>query len=157
MIGDFNEILHSDEYWGSGSRPFNQIAEFIRVANDCSLINLGYRGPKFTWCNRRFEENLVYARLDRGLHNLEWVQLFPPSKLSHVPFGFSYHMALQMNSKQKLLVHPSENTKCLRFEVFWMHDPNCEDINRSSWNSLQWGTPMFRVTQKIKAVRVALL
>ena len=25
LIGDFNEILHSDEYWGSGSRLFNQI------------------------------------------------------------------------------------------------------------------------------------
>ena len=54
LIGDFNEILHSDEYWGSGSRPFNQIAEFTRVVDDYSLIDLGYRGPKYTWCNRRF-------------------------------------------------------------------------------------------------------
>ena len=44
-----------------------------------------------------------------------------------------------------------------RFKAFWMHDPNYEDIIRSSWDSLQWGTPMFQVTQKIKAVRVALL
>ena len=35
-------------------------------------------------------------------------------------------------------------------------DPNCEDIIMSSWDTLQWGTPMFRLTQKIKAVRVAL-
>ena len=44
-----------------------------------------------------------------------------------------------------------------RFETFWMREPNCEDIISSSWDSLQWGTPMFRVTQKIKAIRVALL
>ena len=37
-----------------------------------------------------------------------------------------------------------------------MCDPNCEDIIMSSWDTLQWGTPMFRLTQKIKAVRVAL-
>ncbi|KAL4652850.1 hypothetical protein ACB092_01G261100, partial [Castanea dentata] len=41
LIGDFNEILHSDEYWGSGSRPFHQIAEFTRIVDDCSLIDLG--------------------------------------------------------------------------------------------------------------------
>ena len=32
-------------------------------------------------------------------------------------------------------------------------DPNCEDIIMSSWDTLQWGTPMFRLTQKIKAVK----
>ena len=64
LIGDFNEILHSYEYWDSGSQPFNQIAEFARVMDDYSLIDLGYKGPKYTWCNRRFEGNLVYARLD---------------------------------------------------------------------------------------------
>ena len=44
-----------------------------------------------------------------------------------------------------------------RFEAFWMCDPNYEDIIKSSWDTLQWGTPIFRLTQKIKAVRVALL
>lgn len=38
-----------------------------------------------------------------------------------------------------------------------MRDSNCEDIIRSNWDSLQWSTPMFRLTQKIKAIRVALL
>ena len=111
LIRDFNEILHSDEYWGSGSRPANQIAEFTRVVDDCSLMDLGYRGPKFTWCNRRFEGNLVYARLDRGLHNQEWIQMFPQSKLSHVPFGFSDHMAL-------LVKLHTENTRCLGLKHF---------------------------------------
>lgn len=44
-----------------------------------------------------------------------------------------------------------------QFEAFWMHDLNCEDIIRNSWDSVQWSTPMFRVTQKKKAIRVALL
>ncbi|XP_075662915.1 uncharacterized protein LOC142632377 [Castanea sativa] len=157
LNGDFNGILHSDEYWGSGSRPFNQIAEFTRVVDDCSLIDLGYRGPKFTWCNRRFEGNLVYARLDRGLHNLEWMQLFPQSKLPHVPFGFSDHMALFVKLQTDAVNPPIRKHRMFRFEAFWMRDPNCEDIIRSSWDFLQWGTLMFRVIQKIKAVRVALL
>lgn len=31
LLDDFNEILALEEYWGSGSRPFNQIAEFNRA------------------------------------------------------------------------------------------------------------------------------
>lgn len=62
--------------------------------DDCSLLDLGFSGPNFTWCNRRFKGNLVYARLDCGLYNLEWLELFPHFKLSYNPFGFSDHMAL---------------------------------------------------------------
>ena len=120
-------------------------------------MDLGYRGPKFTWCNGRFEGNLVYARLDRGLPNQEWIQMFPQSKLSHVPFGFSVHMALLVKLHTEDVNPSIRKNRMFRFEAFWMRDPNCEEIIRTSWDSLQWGTPMFRVTQKIKAVRVALL
>ena len=47
--------------------------------------------------------------------------------------------------------------RLFQFEAFWMRDPNCEDIIRSSWDTLQWGTLMFQLTQKIKAVKLALL
>ena len=83
--------------------------------------------------------------------------MFPQSKLSHVPFGFSDHMALLVKLQTNAASPPIRKHKLFRFKAFWMHDPNCEAIIRSSWDSLQWGTPMFRVTQKIKAVKVALL
>ena len=65
LMGDFNEILHPNEYWGSGSHPYTQIVEFHRTINDCSLLDLGFEGPRFTWCNNRFQGKLVYERLDR--------------------------------------------------------------------------------------------
>lgn len=71
-----------------------QTAEFQRVVDDCSLLDLGFEGPKFTWCNNRFWGNLVYVRLDRGLYNQEWLDLFPHSKLFHIPFSFSDHLGL---------------------------------------------------------------
>ncbi|XP_075655141.1 uncharacterized protein LOC142625348 [Castanea sativa] len=157
LLGDFNEIFHPNEYCGSGSRPYNQIVEFTRAVDDCSLIDLGFSGPKYTWCNRRFEGNLVYARLDRGLYNLEWLNLFPHSKLPHKPFGFFDHMALVAKLHTSAGNSSVKKHRFFQFEAFWMRDPKCEDIIRSSWDTIQWGTPMFRLTQKIKAVRVALL
>ena len=132
LLGDFNEILHPDKYCGSGSRPYNQIAKFARTVDDCSLLDLGFSGPKFTWCNRRFEGNLVYARLDRGLCNLKWLDLFPSSKISHIPFGFSDLMALVVKLQSLEGESSSKKHRLFRFKAFWMRNPNCEDIIKSS-------------------------
>ena len=157
-MGDFNEILHPDEYWGNGSRPLSQIAEFQRVADDCSLLDLGFEGPKFTWCNNRFRGNLVYVRLDRGLYNQEWLDLFPNSKLFHIPFGFSDHLALLTDIKGAVpVIARGHKHRYFRFEALWTRMPECEEVIRSSWDTPQWGTPMYCISQKIKAVRVALL
>ncbi|XP_075654705.1 uncharacterized protein LOC142624853 [Castanea sativa] len=158
LMGDFNEILHPDEYWGKGARPFTQIIEFQRVVDDCSLLDLGFEGPKFTWCNNRFQGNLVYERLDRGLYNQEWLNLFPLSKLFHIPFGFSDHLALLTEIKASSPVIPrGPKHSFFRFEALWTRNAECEAVIRSSWDIPQWGTPMYRLSQKIKAVRVALL
>lgn len=85
------------------------------------------------------------------------MQLFPQSKLSHVPFGFFDHMALLVKLQTNAANPPIRKHRMFRFQAFWMRDPNCEDIISFSWDFLQWGTPMFWVTQKIKVVRVALL
>ena len=56
-------------------------------------------------------------------------------------------MALLVKLQIDAVSPPIKKDKVFRFEAFWMCDPNCEDIIRSSWDSLQWGTPMFWVTQ----------
>ena len=37
VLDDFNEILFPDEYSGSGSRPYNQIAKFTKAVDDFLL------------------------------------------------------------------------------------------------------------------------
>ena len=56
-------------------------------------------------------------------------------------------MALLVKLQIDAVSPPIKKDKVFRFEAFWMCDPNCEDIIGSSWDSLQWGTPMFWVTQ----------
>lgn len=81
-------------------------------------MDLGFKGPKFTWCNKRFEGNLVYARLDCGLHNQEWLQFFSQSSLSHIPFGFSDHMALMVKVQATPEIKPTKKHRFFRFEAF---------------------------------------
>ncbi|CAL2233413.1 unnamed protein product [Prunus armeniaca] len=47
--------------------------------------SLGFSGAKFTWCNKRNAEGIVWKRLDRVLSNIAGRFLFPKAHLSHLP------------------------------------------------------------------------
>lgn len=48
-LGDFNEILKADEQEGGDLRSERQMRGFCNAVNVCQLIDLGYKGNKFTW------------------------------------------------------------------------------------------------------------
>lgn len=74
IAGDFNEILNGEEHSNfqgvglstAGMRDFDNIVQY------CSLSDLGYQGPKFTWCNKR-DEGIICKKLDRILVNEAWL------------------------------------------------------------------------------------
>ncbi|XP_059431505.1 uncharacterized protein LOC132165008 [Corylus avellana] len=76
-IGDFNEIVTSSEKWGGGERAQRQMFGFRQVLENCGLSDLGFRGPKYTWSNCRDNHEFTKERLDRGVANLIWRDLFP--------------------------------------------------------------------------------
>ena len=48
-VGDFNELLRSDEKLGANRRSHNQMQLFREAVDACSFLDLGYLGSKFTW------------------------------------------------------------------------------------------------------------
>lgn len=91
VIGDFNKILYHHEifFWGVGGRegrqrPNWQISTFRNVVNDCALRDLGFRGNKFTWSNRREAPQCTIERLDRALANIHWWGKFPNASVTQI-------------------------------------------------------------------------
>ena len=73
-MGDFNEILDGEEhsnYQDSGLST-SGMRDFEEVVQHCRLLDMGYQGPKFTWCNKR-DEGIVCKKLDRILVNETWL------------------------------------------------------------------------------------
>lgn len=68
-IWDFNEILTNDEKFGDANRPFSQMERFKEALYDCELTDLGYKGSKYTWSNKREGGEFTKERLDRVLGN----------------------------------------------------------------------------------------
>uniref|UniRef100_A0A2N9FI47 CCHC-type domain-containing protein n=1 Tax=Fagus sylvatica TaxID=28930 RepID=A0A2N9FI47_FAGSY len=157
VMGDFNEVMSLEEQWGRINRSLPQMAAFRDALLDCSLQDLGYQGPDFSWSNRREDGALVRAQLDRGVANNAWLSLFPSYQVHHVVFAASDHMGLLilMNPPQ---ASPSINRKKLfRFDHSWVRELGCEETIKMAWSCPVSGTPMFRVAQKIKNCRMQLL
>jgi hypothetical protein len=68
-VGDFNEILSNFEKSNSSYRPPRQMLEFKQALADGNLADLGFVGPKFTWCNSRSGDDFIMERLYRTVAN----------------------------------------------------------------------------------------
>ena len=65
MLGDFNEILSSEDKYGGNHINLNRALEFKACLDNCNFLDLGFSGPKFTWTNKRPISSLILERLDR--------------------------------------------------------------------------------------------
>ncbi|KAK9723927.1 hypothetical protein RND81_05G034900 [Saponaria officinalis] len=82
--GDFNSVLGPEELIGapvqlSEIRPFRECVKYCEVA-DCKAV-----GAYFTWNNKQPSGRRVFSRLDRVMHNGEWVMSFPDTVANFMP------------------------------------------------------------------------
>ncbi|KAL4281614.1 hypothetical protein GQ457_03G026570 [Hibiscus cannabinus] len=131
VIGDFNELLFANEKVGGRPRNQRQMINFGRVLSDCSLEDVGYAGPWFTWEKGKFEGTNIRERLDRGVANKNWWNLFPHFHLAHLTHAFSDHCPLLLNTDNR---SPSRyRVSHFRFEASWLLEESCEEEVRRLW------------------------
>lgn len=131
-IGDFNEMLSSDEKNGRIPKPLGLMQAFSSTLLHWRLVDLGYSGKIFTWRNGRQELEFVEERLDRVCANTAWSKLFPRARVEHLNVVYSDHDPIQLN-----LDNSSPQIVCRehlqRFEEKWVPHTECEDRIRTSW------------------------
>ncbi len=126
VMGDFNEIISLDEKWGREDRSLAIMAAFREAMLDCYLQDLGFRGPEFTWSNRRVNGDLVRVRLDRCIANEEWLSLFPRVQVSHVIVSSSNHMGALANLDPPIGPPMGRRRRRFRFGHIWVRESGCE-------------------------------
>ena len=65
-IGDYNVALNSTEKLSKRSVQGSQMNDFHEALEHCHLEDLGFRGYKYTWNNKRPSEANTRVRLDRA-------------------------------------------------------------------------------------------
>ncbi|XP_075092464.1 uncharacterized protein LOC142172691 [Nicotiana tabacum] len=69
--GDFNEVLKARDKFGGNPINLSRSNLFCNCIKRCHLIDLGYKGSKFTWTNKRYSSrtSLILERIDRCFAN----------------------------------------------------------------------------------------
>ncbi|KAJ8448033.1 hypothetical protein Cgig2_028909 [Carnegiea gigantea] len=90
-LGDFNETRSMSERKNCSDNLQQRCSNFDNWINNNGLIDLGFSGPEFTWCRGIKPEHRKYARLDRGLCNLQWRLRFEEASIRHLLQNQSDH------------------------------------------------------------------
>ena len=91
LAGDFNEPLLDEDKFGGRRVSINRSLLFKDCLDRCSMMDLGFLGPRYTWTNKRDINNLILERIDRFFMNLEWCTLYLEAKVMHLPRCHSDH------------------------------------------------------------------
>lgn len=133
--GDFNDVIIAAEKFGEGGRPINNkwADSLTNCINYCNLLDLGFKGSRYIWKNKRKPGYTILERLDRTFANHGWLNLFPNAMIRHLTRTHSDHCPLLIT-----LQPPKPQTqKYFRFEIIWATHPNFNNLVQQSWNPHQ--------------------
>ncbi|XP_026450633.1 uncharacterized protein LOC113350721 [Papaver somniferum] len=119
FIGDFNAIVCNDEKFGGLLVLNSNISYFNDFIQMNHLIDLGYKGPAYTWTNGREIKGLIRQRLDRVLANPEWCSCFHNAAVLHLPRIESDHAPILLNTCRNIARAPPN----YKFEAHWLSHP----------------------------------
>ncbi|XP_047251490.1 uncharacterized protein LOC124886655 [Capsicum annuum] len=94
--GAFNKILTFSDKYGGNAINNSRAGHFWNCINNCKLLNLGFKGSKYTWTNKRYRNrgNLILERLDRCFANETWIHKLPEATVTHLSKIHSDHCPL---------------------------------------------------------------
>ncbi|XP_074299115.1 uncharacterized protein LOC141630143 [Silene latifolia] len=125
--------------------------EFINWKIRNELIDIPFKGPRYTWCNNRKGEKRVYERLDKALASKDWLIYFPNSGIKHYPVQISDHAPIELD----LHLTESEGKRPYKMDAWVLDHEECMQGIRASWNLEVVGSPAFRVVRKLARVRTS--
>ncbi|XP_028773891.1 uncharacterized protein LOC114730946 [Neltuma alba] len=128
IAGDFNSVLYSSERRTSTGRRREGCPHFLQFVNDCTLLDLGFSGPRFTW-----RRGLSFARLDRVLVNHHWFDSYSNTLVYHLPKIQSDHRPLKLSSGLNTIA--PKQTQQFRFLAPWLTHPQFSQLVRNNWST----------------------
>jgi hypothetical protein len=155
-LGDFNEIVCMGEKTSKAARSYSQIRAFQCALSDSGLGDLGFKGPKFTWCNGREGSENNKERLDRAVANAEWCSLFNLVNVEVLPRTCSDHSPILVSaSSTREVVWPKSNI--FRFEAAWAKSKEQGEVIKKVWRAkFNSESPWVTVMRNLEKSRNAL-
>lgn len=129
VVGDFIDMMFAQEK--IGGRPHSRVLldGFKETINDCGLMDMGFIGNEFTRERSRGHHNWLHERLDRGLANLSWQNMFPDAQVRVCNVSTSDHLPLVVELNKQVYVPKGQR---FRFENIWIKEADCYNLINES-------------------------
>ncbi|XP_059288842.1 uncharacterized protein LOC132042262 [Lycium ferocissimum] len=137
VCGDFNSILGPEEKLGGTAYKLSKSLNFIECLTDCGLVDMGYSGNAFTWCNERKMEDIIWKRLDRMVANDEMGSMFSSISVQHLA-----------REDFQDIVNEQWN-KTIDGNIFWSIQQKMKRVSKaiSEWSRNKIGDIFFKANQ----------
>ncbi|KAF7843116.1 reverse transcriptase [Senna tora] len=129
-LGDFNDILSNAEKFGGCIRSSGSLLEFQNLVHDCDWVDLGFKGPKFTWSNKQLGGDLIKERLDRCFCNLVAREQYQNAMVIHLEAISSDHNPLIIDLKPMV----KKGRRPFKFENMWMEHEDYAEVVGEGWD-----------------------
>ncbi|XP_059302171.1 uncharacterized protein LOC132054125 [Lycium ferocissimum] len=129
LSGDFNVIMDAEEKKVEILEACKSW-DFIDSMEECGMMDAGFSGPRFTWCNARDKRHRIWKRLDRALINQEWIAKYSRISVEHLASTGSDHTLMLILSKEVgRMIYKA--TSCVKLKLL--------SKNLSKWSREQIG------------------
>ncbi|KAL9680101.1 hypothetical protein QQ045_017978 [Rhodiola kirilowii] len=113
----------------------------------CGLMDLGYKGSKFTYSNKRQGRDETQCRLDRVVGDNLWIDRFPNTIIQHLISHRSDHCPLLLSLDR---INRAQE-KPFRFESMWMRDTSfANTVNKNRISNGNMSDKLLHLTQQLK-------
>ncbi|XP_078162805.1 uncharacterized protein LOC144557992 [Carex rostrata] len=96
VIGDFNAIADESEKVCGDPILNKNSRDFKEFLFEGELIDMGFKGPAFTWTNKRSASEAIHERLDRVVATVGWLQMHSQTYVNNLPRIQSDHGAIML-------------------------------------------------------------
>ncbi|XP_074313754.1 uncharacterized protein LOC141648948 [Silene latifolia] len=150
ILGDFIQVEYVYEKLSRNQSLIGGTYEFNSWRIDNELVDIPFKGPRFTWCNNRKGDKRVYERLDRALGSKDWFFMFPNTGVKHFPIQISDHAPIELDFQ---LTTNNNNKKPYKIDSWVLEYVECLQLISNSWCFRVTGSPAFQVIRKLARVR----
>ncbi|KAF7146318.1 hypothetical protein RHSIM_Rhsim04G0150700 [Rhododendron simsii] len=120
--------------------------------NECGLVDLEFKGPKFTWRNNRRGDDFIMERIDMAFANAKWRELHEQAMVFVEAAIESDHNPLLLNTVEAL----NKVGKPFKFESFWVTEEDCKEVVSEVWCQSNDGSKMYTVCKKLRGCKEKL-
>ncbi|XP_074305602.1 uncharacterized protein LOC141640820 [Silene latifolia] len=149
LIGDFNQVDYQEDKWGGSKGRIPGATLFNKWKTEHLLMDIPFKGPRFTWCNKRDDHSVVLERLDKGYGSWDWNDIFPNSGITHLPIQVSDHAPIIFETE----LITCNGRRPYRMEAWNLDYEECIRLVHNEWTEPVLGSATVRMIRKLSRAR----